>query len=531
MITTNIKTFDFNKTGFSFFKTLPGGHNWPVVYLIEDGKELYIWETTNIYARSNQHIKNKERKKLPTIHIISDEEYNKSAILDTESFLIQYMFADGKFKLQNANKWILNHNYFDREKYKAKMVSIWNELQNKWLVNQDLVQLKNSDIFKYSPYKALTEDQLDIVENLVEKIKQGNKEAFIINWKPWTGKTILAIYLVKALADNEETKHLKVWLVIPMSSLRTTVERVFAKIKGLNRSIVIGPSDVIKDELINWKTWMYDILIIDESHRLKRRRNIVNYNSHDTINKKLELWLEWTELDWIMKSSKQQILLYDANQSIRPSDVSAWDFKKLRATYYDLETQVRIEWGQEFIDFVENIFDLQKPKDINFKNYDFKIFENLDDMVSTIKMKDKEYWLARLVAWFAWPWISKDNKSLYDIQLWETKLQWNYTNKDWVNSPNAVNEVWCIHTVQWYDLNYVGVIIGPELSYDPIINKFIIMNDNYHDTNGWRGVEDPEELKWYIINIYKTLLTRGIKWCYIYCVDASLQTYFNKIFS
>ena len=214
MITTNIKTFDFNKTGFSFFKTLTCGDNLPVVFLIEDCNVLYFLVTTNIYACSNEHIKNKERKKLPTIHIISDEEYNKSAILDTESFLIQYMFADGKFKLQNANKWILNHNYFDREKYKAKMVSIWNELQNKWLVNQDLVQLKNSDIFKYSPYKALTEDQLDIVENLVEKIKQGNKEAFIINWKPWTGKTILAIYLVKALADNEETKHLNIALSI-----------------------------------------------------------------------------------------------------------------------------------------------------------------------------------------------------------------------------------------------------------------------------------------------------------------------------
>lgn len=150
-------------------------------------------------------------------------------------------------------------------------------------------------------------------------------------------------------------------------------------------------------------------------------------------------------------------------------------------------------------------------------------------MVADLKQKDMEYGLSRLVAGYAWPWISKDDPKLFDIQIGKVSLKWNRTMKDWVNSPNAVNEVGCIHTVQGYDLNYVGVIIGPELSYDLEKRQFNINNDHYHDANGWRGITDPEELKRYIINIYKTLLTRGIKGCYIYCVDQGLNEYFKQI--
>ena len=100
---TTIKSVPFTKEGFTQFKNLSHGYNWPVVYIIEDGQEAYIGETTNIYSRSNQHFKKDNRRKLLNIHVISDDEYNKSATLDTESLLIQYMFADGSRKLQNGN--------------------------------------------------------------------------------------------------------------------------------------------------------------------------------------------------------------------------------------------------------------------------------------------------------------------------------------------------------------------------------------------------------------------------------------------
>ena len=105
------------------------------------------------------------------------------------------------------------------------------------------------------------------------------------------------------------------------------------------------------------------------------------------------------------------------------------------------------------------------------------------------------------------------------------KLVWNSTAQDWVNSPNAINEVGCIHTVQGYDLNYVGVIIGPEFSYNKKENQFFVNRDKYYDINGKGGVTDQKELKRYIINIYKTLMTRGIKGTYLYIVNEDLREF------
>ena len=110
------------------------------------------------------------------------------------------------------------------------------------------------------------------------------------------------------------------------------------------------------------------------------------------------------------------------------------------------------------------------------------------------------------------------------------KLRWNSKIEGWVNSPNAINEIGCIHTVQGYDLNYVGVIIGPELTYDFESKKLVFDRKLYQDTNGYRGVKEDEEILKYILNIYKTLLTRGIRGTYVYVVDKNLREYLKKMF-
>lgn len=517
-----IKTFEFNKNKVQQIKDSHFGLNWPVVYLIEDGKELYVGETTSAYTRTNQHLENPERKKLDKIHVITDEEYNKSATLDIESKLIQYISADGKFILQNSNHGIKNHDYFDRQKYQAKFEMIWKELQKMNIAENDRIQIENSDLFKYSPYKALTVDQKIIVDELIEEIKSGNYRSYIINGDPGTGKTVLATYLFKRLKEIKETKDLKIGLVVPMTGLRGTLRKIFKNIKNLKSNMVIGPSGV---------TQKYDILIVDEAHRLKQRKNITNFRSFDDNNRLLGLDYNSTELDWIMKCSKCQILFYDKNQSVRPSDVPQSRFENLSIKKYRLNSQLRISSGMDgerYIKLVQDLFDLKNIEYNNFVNYDFKIYDDLSRMVSDIKEKDKNMDLCRMVSGYAWPWISKKDPNKYDIEVGEIKLKWNSVNNNWVYSKNAINEVGCIHTVQGYDLNYAGVIIGPEISYDFNKNKFKVYPEKYMDINGKRGVSDIEELERYIINIYKTLLTRGIHGTYVYIVDENLRKYLMK---
>jgi DUF2075 family protein len=337
----------------------------------------------------------------------------------------------------------------------------------------------------------------------------------IVDGSPGTGKTILATYLVKNLTEHDEFKDLKIGFVVPMASLRKTLKKVFSNIKGLKSSMVIGPNDVVKND--------YDLLIVDEAHRLTQRRNITSYGPYDKINEKLGFDNTGTQLDWILKSSKHQIFFYDKNQSIRPADVEESRFEKLDANRLTLNKQIRVQGGDRYIKFINNFFDLE-PSECNFKDYDFKVFDDIKEMVSEIKERNKEYELSRVVAGYAWTWETK-NGGEYDIEIDGLKMKWNSEINDWVNSKNSINEVGCIHTVQGYDLNYTGVIIGPELSYDPEKHELVIDRDKYKDINGKRSITDPKELEKYIINIYKTLLTRGIYGTYVYVVDENLRKF------
>ena len=514
---SNVNTFLFTQEGAEKIRSYKYGNDWPVVYLIENGKELYVGETIRAYGRTRAHLENEKRKNLKKIHIISDEEFNKSSTLDTESSLIEYLVADGQFKLQNGNAGLQNHEYFDRERYQGKFEVLWKTLQGMKLAKHDLLQIRNSDLFKYSPYKTLTTDQYLISTRLLNQITEKESQTYIVHGGPGTGKTILATYLVKRLVEEGNTD---IALVIAMTSLRKTLKKVFRSVPGLSASMVIAPGEVIQKR--------YEVLIVDEAHRLRRRKNITNYASFDRTNRHFGLDNEGDELDWILKSANHRILFYDEKQSVRPSDVQVDKIKAIKPIEFELKTQMRVKGGEAYLKLIENLLEVQRPLKKEFSEYDFKIYDDLESMVSDIKQKDQEHTLSRMVAGYAWKWRSRSSPGTPDIVIGDVKLIWNSQIQDWVNSPNAVNEVGCIHTIQGYDLNYAGVIIGPELSYDPRKKEMVINRKEYFDANGHAGVTDPDELKRYIINIYKTLLTRGILGTYVYIVDENLRAYFKK---
>lgn len=511
---SDIHTFHFSDAGADEIKSFKYGSSWPVVYLIENGKDLYVGETTRAYGRTKEHLDSTKRTGLRRIHIVSDSEYNKSATLDAESSLIEYMVADGVYHLQNGNGGLQNHEYYDREMYKGKFEVLWEKLRTLKLVKHSLLHIRNTDLFKYSPYKTLTDDQYLIARKLLKQFELDKKQAYVVHGGPGTGKTILATFLIKQLVEKG---YENVALVIAMTSLRKTLQRVFRSIPGLKSTMVISPSDVSKKK--------YDVLVVDETHRLRQRRNITNYRVFDETNKKLVLPKDADELDWIVNSAQHVVLFYDERQSVRPSDIAPIRVKLLKPKEYQLQTQMRVLGGEAYIEFIDDLLEVRHAHYPPNSKYDFKMYDSLDDMVRDIKSRDREHSLCRLVAGYAWEWVSRNNPKQADIVIGDTRLFWNSQITDWVNSKNAVNEVGCIHTIQGYDLNYTGVILGPEITYSPEQNEIVVDRRQYFDANGHRGVTDPAELKRYIINIYKTLLTRGILGTYVYVVDDALREY------
>ncbi len=531
-------------------------HNWPIVYLISDEKEkeAYVGETTDVTARMSAHLKNNKKNKLTLVHFISSFLFNKSATLDIESNLIKYISGDGQYKLMNANIGVANHNYYQKQEiYWNAFTTIWNCLRSEGIVKHSLESINNSDLFKYSPYKSLTKEQRRSIASVLNAILSNTVNSFVIEGGAGTGKTILAVFLFKLLNSESDTLDfrefdedethirdlaiavknkypvLEMALIVPMSSFRKTLQNVFKNVKGLSPKMVIGPSDVAGKK--------YDILLVDESHRLRQRVNLgAYYGAFDKACEKLGFdKFTADELDWVLLQSKKLILFYDENQSIKPSDVSSAHFQRLKqlstTATHRLQSQMRVLGGADYIKFVDDLLNVRIGKsDAKFypKNYEFKLFDSIDEMVGQIKQRDRDFGLSRVVAGYSWPWISKANSQLNDIKIGDTELKWNSTNIDWVNSPNAINEVGCIHTTQGYDLNYIGVIFGNEIVYDPTVNEVKVVPSSYFDINGKQSIKDIRDLKPYIINIYKTMLLRGVKGAYVYVCDKNLREYFRN---
>ena len=156
------------------------------------------------------------------------------------------------------------------------------------------------------------------------------------------------------------------------------------------------------------------------------------------------------------------------------------------------------------------------------------MFENAGKMADMIQIRNQEVGLSRMVAGYAWKWVSKADKDAYDISLDGRQWKWNTTDRDWVNSPTSINEIGCIHTIQGYDLNYAAIIFGYEIDYDMKHKCFIVDKSKYKDGLGKSVGKNQAALEEYILNIYKTMLTRGICGTYVYACNKGMREYLKR---
>jgi DUF2075 family protein/predicted GIY-YIG superfamily endonuclease len=568
MTSSSIERFPFDKRVLKGLSdTNARLENWPVVYTIENDNSIYVGETTNARVRMQQHLDSPAKQGLKRIRVIINEEFNKSVCLDLESHLIRYLAADEKYEVINGNHGISDADYFERSRYREDFDEIFTQLFEQGVLTRTIPDIVNSNLFKYSPYKALNSDQAAAVEEILERLFQTwnapSDAPMVVQGDPGTGKTIVAIYLVKLLADiansisedalesdslfadffqpgnKEIIGSPRIGLVIPQQSLRKTVQKVFAKTPGLDKNWVVSPFDLNTRDA-------YDLLIVDEAHRLGQRSNQPSAAQNKKFaDNNLALFgnddSSWTQLDWVRAASRHQLLLVDAAQSVKPGDLPLKQVEELISVsrtenvLFRLHSQMRVAGGNDYIDFVRRLLNLERIETMDFGDYDFRIFDDFSEMRDAIMAKDEKFGLSRLVAGYAWPWASRNDKTVTDIEIDDVKMQWNQTPVDWINSPNSVSEVGSIHTVQGYDLNYGGVIIGPDLGYDESTGRLVFNRDSYFDTKGKENnprlgiTYTDEDLLDFVKNIYRVLLTRGIKGTYLYIADPELRDHLKKL--
>ena len=567
-----IKNYSFDQSTISNLATADHlEENWPVVYQIYNNQQIYIGETTNLKNRMNQHLANVEKSSLKhgSLKVVFDETFNKSAALDLESYLIQYFSGDGKFRVLNRNDGMCDRDYYGRENYRKTFEEIWNRLRELKIADKTISEINNSELFKFSPYKNLNFEQLnvvtEIVQNIDEAITNNAKSLSIIDGDAGTGKTIVIMYLAKLLADlqsfdnknddiddesnfniffefeniNQKFKNKSIALVIPQPSLCGRIRKIFDKIDlgGANIKI-FSPIQFGKSNDD------FDITLVDEAHLLKVGvTGTLGKQVHEIDQKIFGNTDIHSELEWIMAKSKNVVMVFSDQQRIRPANISKSDILKYSDEYnmreYWLKTQMRSLGGKKYIDYIHDILsnDLRPTQKEIFKDFEAKIFTNIQDFVAAIQKRESEYGLSRMIAGFAWKWSSKEDKREYDIRIDGMEFRWNSTQNNWIGSKNAPEEVGSIYTVQGDDLNYVGIIIGNDLLYRN--GKLIFNREACADSGAMkrsqRQVADNEQVSEddmleQILRTYRILMNRAVKGVYIYACDEELKHYLTDYF-
>ena len=326
-----------------------------------------------------------------------------------------------------------------------------------------------------------------------------------------------------------------------------------------NRNIVFWK---LKDELLEYfnndkekKMLIKGFIGKPEDNLIKRKNGITAKTESldkDEIGEYLKnnktIFEKINQLDWIETVGNKTIYFYDELQSIRKEDLTKEDlYNRLEIVesnttrILELDESIRIK-NKDYIKFIESLLEIKQDDNFSsiIKNflktskkddskYEFKVFDSFKEMYEELSDKKKEKASCRLLSGYYEEWVSKDkNSNKFDFKFDDVGLfKWNTSRDDWCSSEGAkeLKEIGCVYTIQGYDMDYAGVIIGKELYYD---NEIRARMEEYKDPGGKDRIVSDDELLKYIKNIYRILLTRGIRGTYVYVCDDNLRNYLKK---
>lgn len=393
----------------------------------------------------------------------------------------------------------------------------------------------NEEFIMIDNQKIVYESALE----LARKSDNLNKNVLIVHGGPGTGKSIIAINLLVELTK----KGFNARYVSKNSAPRAVYE---SKLTGTLKKSEISNLFTGSGSFVDCEENSYDCLIVDEAHRMNEKSGLYGNLGENQIKEAI-------------CSSKSIIFFLDEDQTVTFNDIGEESEIKKWAEYYnvnvevmELTSQFRCNGSDGYLAWLDNLLQIRKTANTNLdlNEYDFKVFDNPNDLKNAIYEKNKINNKARLVAGYCWNWKSKKDSKAIDISLPEYgfEMQWNLSidGSLWIISPQSVEQIGCIHTCQGLEVDYIGVIIGEDLTYED--GKIITNPDKRAKTDqslkGYKGqlkeakksrntqkvIEIETKIDNIIKNTYRTLMTRGMKGCYIYCVNRDLNMQLISMF-
>jgi uncharacterized protein len=384
----------------------------------------------------------------------------------------------------------------------------------------------NKEFIMIDDQKEVYEEALYLAKHSHEK----NKNVLIVQGGPGTGKSVVAINLLVEL----NRRGLMAQYVTKTSAPR---EVYFDKLKGEKKMPELRNLFVSSGAFMKAPKNAVSTLIVDEAHRLTEKTGFLKMGDN--------------QVKEIINTALLSVFFIDEDQRVHINDYAdaqiIEDLAKragAKVTKMDLSSQFRCGGSDGYLAWLDNVLQIRQTANDSYTSadfkYDFRVVDSPTELRDLIFEKNKINNKARLVAGYCWDWNSQKNDAAYDIVIpkYDFKMRWNLKSygSTWIIDPNSVNEVGCIHTCQGLEVDYIGVIIGADLIFREgqiLVDPTKRSKDDKSIVGYKKLLKDKPEygkelLRAIIRNTYRTLMTRGMKGCYIYCVNEQLRAHIKS---
>jgi DUF2075 family protein len=379
---------------------------------------------------------------------------------------------------------------------------------------------------------VLLDEQKTAYETILRsarQVQESGKKVLIIKGGPGTGKSVISINaLAKLTSERMNVKYVTA-NAAPRDVFQAKLKNL---VKGDSVKHLFGGSGSYTES----KKDSMDVLIVDEAHRLRMKSGMFKN-------------LGESQAKEIINSAKLSVFFIDEAQKVTWSDVGEISRIKAYAAklgadveLLELVSQFRCGGSDDYMAWLDDSLGLQDIPENYFskEKFDFQIFDSVSKLHDAIREKNQVNNKSRIVAGYCWNWISKKDPKAYDIVIPEDNYQarWNLASygNEWIINPKSVDEVGCIHTCQGLEVDYVGVIVGSDLGIEngKLVTSPRGRAKSDKSLNGYVGERklNPEaadaKADELIRNTYRTLMSRGMKGCYVYFTDPEVKKYFES---
>lgn len=414
---------------------------------------------------------------------------------------------------------------------------------SKKLLNEVRTMVEDGDTSTF----ALIDDQLVARNMILDKIRpyirngEFEKSVIIVNGGPGTGKTVIALHILAELAKQMNNgKVINVQYATKSASLLNGVK---SKIRPAARILfqnVTSYVPAVTDENA------VDVLLIDEAHRIERSSN----SQYTPASRRTDL----SQIDTIIRATKICVFFIDEKQAIRGAEIGNTNMIREAAAKYGakveectLTSQFRCNGSDNYMDWIEQVL-YNRPVTSKFDLSDFnlQILDSPQEMYDRLVEQDNvPNQTARIMAGFCWKWSDKLDENgdlIKDVVIGDFKMPWethrNFTKTpkgyvkwyEWAYKPEGIKQVGCIYTAQGFEFDYAGVIIGPDLIFNTESHKIETVKSATRDPR-LRSTPTEATMTYddYVRNIYRVLMTRGMKGCFLYICDENLRNYMKQL--